>query len=136
MVSINHLDTLTISHVSYYSQIYIISKPQDSDTLTLAVFLEKETTLLPEFTVTPFPATLEDFKQQIMELEVRDPVKSLRQQQDAITFDIIMSPKVSYDSYENFRRINHPTDFTLFSTGPNRGIRKALRNLGIIKRKK
>ena len=119
LVSLSNLDTLTVSHVSYLSQIHIIRAPEDSDTITLAIFLERETTLLPAVSVTPFPATVEDFKQQVMEIEIIDPVKSLRDQQAAITYDIIMGPKVQYDAYENFRRINQPTSFTIFSSGGN-----------------
>jgi len=136
MVRMRHLDTLTISHVSYNAQNHKISKSQNSDTVTLAIFLKSETTLLPELEVTPFPATLGDFKQEIMEIEVRDPVKSLRQQQAAITYDIIMSPKVSYDAYEIYRRISQPTQFTLFSSGGNKGISRVLRGLGIGKNNK
>jgi len=136
MVTMHNLDTLTFSHVSFHSQSHIISRPHESDTVTLAVFLERETKLLPELEVTPFPATLEDFKQKIMEIEVTDPAENMVQQHKAITFDMIVGPKVSYDAYENYRRINQPTEFTLFSSGGNKGISRALKSIGIGKKKK
>ncbi len=126
-------DTLTVSHVSYLAQNLVINPPQNADTVTLTIFLERETTVLQELLVRPYP-NLETFKQQVLEIEVEDPVQHLRDQQAAITYDIIMSPKVSYDSYENYRRINHPTDITLFSTGPSKGIGRVLRSLGIGKK--
>ncbi len=135
-VRMYHLDTLTVSHVSYHSQTQLITKSPYSDTVSLAIFLESETKQLDELLVTPYPATLEDLKEKILQLEVKDPVQSLRRQQAAITYDIIMSPKVSYDSYENYRRINHPTDITLFSTGPSKGIGRLLRSLGVGKKSK
>ena len=136
MVHLSEQDTLTVSHVSYISQSLIISKGHSSDTINLAVFLERAINFLPELEVTPFPASLKHLKTKIMEIEVKDPLQSLRRQQVAITYDIIMSPKVSFDSYENFRRMNQPTEFILFSTGPNKGIGKILRKLGVGKRRK
>ena len=129
MLLISQYDTLTISHVSYISQSLLVYKPQHTDTLTLTVFLERETTLLPELSISPYPATVKQLKQEIMKLEVIDPLQSLREQQPDITYDVIMSPKVSFDSYENFRRIGQPTEFILFSTGPNKGIGKILRKI-------
>ncbi|GJM29945.1 MAG: hypothetical protein DHS20C17_25800 [Cyclobacteriaceae bacterium] len=128
VVRMSHLDTMSISHVSYITHNQVIRKAQNSDTVTLAIFLEREIRMLPDLKITPFPATLADFKQKILEAEVNDPLISFRKQQPAITYDIIMSP--------NYRGINQQTDLTLFSTGPGKGIGWVLRKLGVGKRKK
>ena len=80
--------------------------------------------------ITPMPATEAAFKQAVLEMEVGPKLTSnMEEQQGLITFDMILGPKVSYDAYENYRGIGQSKEFTLFSTGPNKGILRAIKSL-------
>lgn len=135
-VTVNYLDTISISHVSYITHNQIVKYTHDQDTLTWTIFLEKDVKTLGPITVSPFPTTLNGFKRMILETSINHPLRNFSRQQKAITFDMIMGPKVSYDGYENYRRINQPQGFTLFSSGPNKGISRALKSFGIGKKNK
>ncbi len=131
-IKVNAGDTLIISHVSYQSSHHIIYEVDSSKTVVLTVFLEKTTRLLSEIEINPFPASLKDFKQEILDLDLNNRAfnpQNLLRQQEYLTLEIIVGPKISYDAYENYRGINQPKDFTLFSSGPNKGIGRFIRSL-------
>ena len=46
---------------------------------------------------------------------------------EPINSDMIFGLKVPYDAYENYRGILRPGDFVLYSSGPNKGITRALK---------
>jgi len=135
-VTVNHLDTISVSHVSYITHNQVVKYVNEQDTLIWTIFLEKELKTLGPITVSPFPTTLNDFKRLILDSNVNHPAQNFSRQQKAITFDMILGPKVSYDAYENYRRINQPQGFTIFSTGPSKGIGRALKSFGIGKKNK
>jgi len=134
---IKHNDTLTISHVGYRSEHRTIETPIKGTTYNLTIFMSRDMTLLKAIEVTPLPASEASFKQAILELEVGPKLSaSMEEQHGRITFDMILGPKVSYDAYENYRGIGQPKEFTLFSTGPVRGILRALKSLKSKKKRK
>ncbi|MGI9541893.1 MAG: carboxypeptidase-like regulatory domain-containing protein [Cyclobacteriaceae bacterium] len=133
----NAEDTLTISHIGYRSEQKIIEVAKDIKTLSVAIFLAKDITLLEAIEVTPMPATEASFKQAVLEMEIGPKLTSnMEKQHMQITFDMIMGPKVSYDAYENYRGIGQSKGFTLFSSGPNKGILRAIKSFKSKKKEK
>lgn len=67
-------DTLTISAISYHDINIIIPSGFLLRRYPVAVFMSKDTVNLKEVLIHPWPATLEKLKEEVLNIEIRDPV--------------------------------------------------------------
>ena len=119
-------DTLTISHVGYKKQVFVIPEntPMHLDTI---IFMTKDTTFLQEVKIHAFP-TERGFKRQIMTTNVMtreliNAQNNIYQTQQLFKYGVV--PEMdALDNYHSF--ITGPQPVVFFSTNPSMGINTAL----------
>ena len=123
-------DTLEISHITYENQTIFLKPSQSS----IKIYLKKEAQYLKPLTIFRWQG-VEEFKLQVLEKVIYDQeLQNAKLNFDLISFQFFYGETPVMDSFDNFKSHSKgPQDFTIFSTGSNKGLMRAIRNkrLGI-----
>jgi hypothetical protein len=70
-------DTLTFSAISYQKALLVIPRLTAGSNYQLGVQLKSDTVQLKEIVIHPWPATISQLRQELLEVEVEDPLENL-----------------------------------------------------------